>query len=124
MRQRLTRSNSDQMFAGVASGVAEYFDVDPLIVRILFLLLLLLTGGTFLLVYIGLVVAMPLAAAEDADLVPASAEERGRQLGVLLIVAGTTLIVDRVFGIGIQMMTAIGVICLGFWLIARNRGSR
>lgn len=38
MSRRLTRSHYDRKIAGVCGGVAEYFDIDPTIVRILFIL--------------------------------------------------------------------------------------
>ena len=34
--RRLLRSRSDRMIAGVAGGLASYFNVDPVIVRIAF----------------------------------------------------------------------------------------
>jgi len=37
LTHRLYRSNSDRMLAGVAGGVANYFDIDPTIVRLLLL---------------------------------------------------------------------------------------
>lgn len=36
--KKLYRSKSDQMIAGVCAGIAEYFKIDPIIVRIIFLL--------------------------------------------------------------------------------------
>jgi len=45
-RRKLVRSATDKKIAGVCAGVAEYFDLDPTLVRILWLLsLLLLAGG-------------------------------------------------------------------------------
>ncbi len=41
--KRLRRSN-DKMIAGVCAGLAEYFGVDPVIVRIVFVALALLHG--------------------------------------------------------------------------------
>jgi phage shock protein C len=43
--RRLTRSTKDRMVAGVASGLAEYLDVDPVAVRIGFVAASLLLGG-------------------------------------------------------------------------------
>ena len=49
MTQRLTKSLSDKKIAGVCSGVAKYFGVDPTVVRIAWALLVLLFGvGIFL----------------------------------------------------------------------------
>ncbi|HNX43925.1 MAG TPA: PspC domain-containing protein [Bacteroidales bacterium] len=55
---RLYRSRTSRVFGGVAGGLAEYFDVDPIIIRLLFLILLL-AGGGGLLVYIILWIAIP-----------------------------------------------------------------
>ncbi len=55
--KRLTRSN-DRMVAGVAAGLAEYFDIDPVIVRLIFVTLTLL-GGPGLILYIIMWIIMP-----------------------------------------------------------------
>ena len=38
MSKRLYRSRSQKMFAGVCGGIAEYFNIDPTVVRILWAL--------------------------------------------------------------------------------------
>ncbi len=50
--RRLTRSRPDRMVAGVAGGLAEYFDIDPALVRVLLVVLALLSGGVALVLYI------------------------------------------------------------------------
>lgn len=42
--KRLYRSSNDRMLAGVAGGLAEYFNMDPTVVRLLFVLLALVTA--------------------------------------------------------------------------------
>lgn len=59
MNRRLYRCRHDRRLAGVAAGVAEYFDLDPTLVRILWFLTILL-GGLGLLLYIGLAIIVPL----------------------------------------------------------------
>ena len=44
MAKRLTLSTSDKKLAGVCGGIAKYFDIDPLIVRIIWLVLVLCCG--------------------------------------------------------------------------------
>ena len=44
MTKRLYRSLNDRMIAGVCGGLAEYFDIDPVVVRII-AVILLLPGG-------------------------------------------------------------------------------
>jgi phage shock protein C len=57
--QRLTRSETDKVIAGVCGGLAEYFDVDPTIVRVVAVILALMGAG--ILAYIVLWIAVPKA---------------------------------------------------------------
>ena len=56
----LSRSNDKKILAGVLAGVAEYLNYDPTIVRLVFVLLVLLTGLIpGVLVYILAAIVMP-----------------------------------------------------------------
>lgn len=58
--KRLYRSNRDAMLGGVCGGLAEYFNLDPTIVRLLFVLLAFVTAlFPALLVYFILWVIVP-----------------------------------------------------------------
>jgi phage shock protein C len=59
VNRRLYRSVSDRRIGGVAAGTATYFDIDPSISRVLWLLLAILTGGAFLLVYLVMWAVVP-----------------------------------------------------------------
>jgi phage shock protein PspC (stress-responsive transcriptional regulator) len=59
MNRRLYRSRHDSVLGGVAGGVAEYLDVDPSIVRIIWAILAIVTGGLFLLLYIVMWIVVP-----------------------------------------------------------------
>lgn len=56
--KRLYRSTTDRVFAGVAGGLAEYFNLDPTIVRLI-ILLLILAPGPGLIFYIGAALIIP-----------------------------------------------------------------
>ncbi len=56
-KKRLYKSKNDQIICGVCGGVAEYFDVDPTLVRIA--AALLCTTGSGFLVYIVAAIVMP-----------------------------------------------------------------
>ena len=56
--KKLYRSRSDVVIAGVCSGLADYIGLDPIIVRLVFLLLLFAALGGFWL-YIILWIIMP-----------------------------------------------------------------
>jgi phage shock protein C len=60
MTKRLYRSSSDRMIAGVCGGLAQYFNVDPVIIRIIAVILLLPGGFPGLLPYIILWIVVPL----------------------------------------------------------------
>jgi len=57
-KKRLYRSASDKMIGGVCGGLAEYFDIDPVITRLIFVLLLFNFGAS-LFVYILMWIIVP-----------------------------------------------------------------
>lgn len=60
MEKKLYRSKEKKMLAGVCGGFAEYFDVDPTLIRLLYVILSLLTGFLLgLLMYIVMIVIIP-----------------------------------------------------------------
>ncbi len=56
--QKLRRSRRDRVFLGVCGGLAEYFAIDPVIVRLAFVLITL-AGGAGVLAYIIMSFVMP-----------------------------------------------------------------
>lgn len=42
--KRLYKSQSDKVFAGVIGGLGEYFEIDPVLLRLAYLLLVIVTG--------------------------------------------------------------------------------
>ena len=59
MEKRLTKSD-DKMIAGVCGGIAEYFDVDPTLVRIAYAFMSIFSAAfPGLLFYIALCIIMP-----------------------------------------------------------------
>ena len=59
MNRRLTRCRHDRRLAGVAAGMAEFFELDPTLVRLLWFVSIFVTGGLTILLYIGLAVIVP-----------------------------------------------------------------
>jgi phage shock protein PspC (stress-responsive transcriptional regulator) len=58
-RRRLYRDIEDKVFGGVCSGIAAYFGIDRVAIRVLFALLAFLSFGTVLLIYLILWIAIP-----------------------------------------------------------------
>src|SRR5438132_4229166 len=57
--RRLMRSARERMWAGVAGGMAEYFDIDPSLVRLLWVAAAVVTGGLAIPVYILAWIILP-----------------------------------------------------------------
>jgi phage shock protein C len=57
--KRLYRSRSQRMIAGVCGGVGEYVNLDPTLVRILFVLAGFLSAGSVILVYLAMMLVIP-----------------------------------------------------------------
>lgn len=58
MNKKLYRSRKDKMIGGVAGGLGDYFEVDPTLIRILFVVATVL-GGSGVLAYIILWIVIP-----------------------------------------------------------------
>jgi len=57
--KKLYRSTSDRFVAGVFGGLGEYFNIDPTILRLIFIVLLIPSFMTFAIVYLLAVVIIP-----------------------------------------------------------------
>ena len=44
MKKRLTRSKDNKIIAGICGGIGEYLDVDPTVIRLIYLVLTVFTG--------------------------------------------------------------------------------
>ena len=59
MNERLYRSRDDRIIAGVAGGVAERFRMDPSLVRIVWVILIPVTAGAALALYVVMAFVVP-----------------------------------------------------------------
>ena len=113
---RLHKSKNNRMLTGVSGGLAEYFEIDPVFVRIGWAVLVFVTAGLALLLYIGMVIIMPKAddgddgsPVDEEEGVPSNAElspppaprpriDRARRrgvMGIFLIVVGALFLVSN-----------------------------
>lgn len=65
---KLYRSVSEAKVGGVAAGLGNYFKVDPTIIRLVFILGAIFSGGALVLVYLALWLFLPTAASTSSDL--------------------------------------------------------
>jgi phage shock protein C len=140
MNRRLYRSARERVISGVAGGVAEYFDVDPSIVRIAWALLALITGGVFLILYVVMWLVVPVApgtagstapgeSASGAPGAPAASAEgyrsgsAGLVFGLIFIGLGLYFLAREYLPrFNIDRLWPLGLVALGvFLLIAAMR---
>ena len=57
--KQLTRSNTNRMIAGVCAGLGDYLNIDPTVIRLLFVLGFFLTGPGILIAYLIMAVIVP-----------------------------------------------------------------
>lgn len=134
-RRRLYRSMANRYVAGVCGGVAEYFNIDPMVVRLIWFFSIFIHGIGFF-AYIAAWIIVP----ENRNVVamPAPARSANPQyiLGVVLIVLGAVFLAER-FGwdflvpwhwdrflpywFNWGMLFSVFIILLGMMLIFRPR---
>jgi phage shock protein C len=56
--RKLYRSRSDRKLAGVCGGLAEFFSLDPTLIRVLFVVLAL-AGGSGIVIYLVMWIMVP-----------------------------------------------------------------
>lgn len=73
-RERIYRSRSNRIIGGVCSGLGNYLNLDPVLIRIIFIVLAIFAGGGIL-IYIILWIVIP----EEPAIVLQSASENAKQ---------------------------------------------
>jgi phage shock protein PspC (stress-responsive transcriptional regulator) len=126
---RLRRSATDKHIAGVAGGLARHLDVDPLLVRIGFVVAALF-GGVGVLLYGALWLLVP---SEADDRAVIDLDDRNRSIAVLLAggIAALAFIGNALGGVGagdrdgfVFPLVPIAVVALIVWLVLRRRDRR
>lgn len=101
MARKLYRNDKDKIIAGVCSGIAEYLNIDPVIVRIIALGLFFMHGFGLLTYIIAWVIIPPKEFKEKDNPEPAKKQSAGGStkiiIGVILIVFGALIALDKSF---------------------------
>ncbi len=115
----LRRSRTDRKVAGVAGGLGRHLDVDPTILRVLFVVLVFF-GGAGLLLYGALWLLVP---EEDTgeSVVRTSDSTRNVVLIVVAVVAGLAAVGDMWNGYGFPWPIAVAGLVVAVFLLARDR---
>jgi phage shock protein C len=67
MQKRLYRSRNERMVSGVCGGLAEYFNIDPTIVRLITVLITIVTGGLGIVAYIIMAIVTPVENSRSSE---------------------------------------------------------
>jgi phage shock protein C len=95
--KRLYKSRRNRMIDGVCGGIAEYFDIDPTIVRIIWILMTLLGGSGFILYIAGMII-MPVntehlnSQTVSSPKMPVNGTDKRRFWGIFLILIGAFIL--------------------------------
>ena len=93
--KKLTRSTNDKIFSGVLGGIGEYFNINPVFLRIVYALLALGSFFNMTIIYILFTAIIPL----ETDLVDEESNfnkvNNNSILGIVLIVLGILLLANN-----------------------------
>jgi phage shock protein C len=134
MEKKLYKSENDKVLAGVCGGIGEYFAVDSVIIRLLWVVFTLM-GGAGLIAYIIAAIIMPsnpsrndVADSYTRTEETGTGERRNRSgnsslvLGVILVVFGAFVLVkDFIPWIPKDVFLAALLIGLGIFFMVRNK---
>lgn len=152
MARRLTRNTSKAILGGVASGFGGYLDVDPVLIRLVFIILCL-AGGSGVIVYIVAWLVMPRddqeAAADGmsppADQFAAEVKEAGERVvdnirrstgdagrgrvigGLILMVLGLLFLMNQFYALDwlrFRYLWPLGLVGVGVMLFIQGMKGR
>lgn len=112
---------------GVCAGLANYFDIDPTLVRIIFIILTF-GGGAGILIYIILALIMPLESNKSIEPVDKEIKKENKEskrinfFGAALILTGGLLLWNQISPIKIasEIFWPTVMIVIGLWLVLRD----
>ena len=135
MRKRLMRSRKERVFLGVLGGIAEYFEVDPALVRLGFLLLFIFNPVAMTVFYFLAAIVMPseeegedigeraervLREVEDA--IKANSNRDEKLIGVILLLVGIILLGNTFFPVPLDTRTLMAALLLIAGVVLLLRG--
>jgi phage shock protein C len=126
--RRLTRSRTNRVVAGVCAGLANYLGVDPVMIRIAFVVLALAGGGgvlIYLIAWILIPEEEPGASPSARPVAPVPFGESARLVfGAVLIAIGTILLINLIVPGFSRFFWPLALIALGVAIIVQSSAWR
>lgn len=132
--RKLYRLPQQGMIAGVAAGFADYFNMDVTVMRLLFVIAAVLTGGGAVIAYVIVALVMPTpdtiketSAIDDTPNAAASKTPSSltQYLGVALVVAGAwmllSILMPQWLAVQWRLLWPVLLIGLGILIVVRSR---
>jgi len=127
MTRRLYRSRKDKIIAGVCGGLAEYFDIDPVIIRLLMVLLFIYGVGIIIYILAWIMIPMEPAAGEaqvDEVVVDVPDEKRKRERvgAIILIITGVVLLFGAFYSMSFiwKIIVPLTIISAGIYILLKE----
>ncbi len=123
--KRLVRTREGRMLAGVASGLGRYFGIDPVLVRLVFVILALAGGGGVLAYIVAWIIipeeAGPGVAQGDGENGSSSVSATSATAGILLIALGGMMLAAQLIpAFQLRFLGPIILVGVGVLLLARR----
>ena len=114
----LRRSHSERVLAGVCGGLGQYLGIDPVLLRIAFVVLGLANGLGVIAYVVAWIVIPEERPGQPIGPAPAARRETGRLvLGGALVVLGLVLLLDRLAPDIDQLFWPVAVVAVGIAII-------
>lgn len=134
--KKLYRSNNNKVISGVCYGLADYFDLDPTLIRIIWAFSSIVSIAIGVVVYIVCAVIIPInpdsTANKETKKVSLKKENVKTKKSIkasisnvhfafFLIIIGFLLLLDNYIDLDFNLLFPIGLIALGFTLFLKDR---
>ncbi len=139
MYKKIYRSRTDKVIGGVCGGLGKYFEIDPVLIRVIFVLLAFFHGSGLIIYLILLIVIQqePISIAteefeqeftqeqpvDESEASSISKKDRTRQIfGIILLIVGSILLLQNLFPLfDFEIILPVILILIGIYILYRAK---
>lgn len=121
--KRLYRSRNNKIIAGICGGIAEYFDIDPVIVRLLMVLLFIYGVGLIIYILGWIMIPIePIEATQETIEIDDEKKRREKLGAIILIIIGVVLIFGEFYNMSFiwKLAVPITIIAAGIYILLKE----